>query len=379
MMLAVFVNTFGSGVFLPLSALYFTQVVGLSVGEVAFALGTASLAGMFSGLPLGRLADRVGPREVQIALVGGMGLGALGYLLVQSVWQLLVVVTFIRVLDRGVAAVAGALVAGSTVGPQRAQARAYLRVMLNLGMSLGAGLAILALQIGTPTAFRAVIVFDAATYFATALLYLRIPRVPPTRERREKHWGTLRDRRYLAFTAGMSVLTINNAVLTIGLPLWVADHLEVPHGLIGLAFLVNTVGVVLLLVPVSSRVNSISSAGRALRVAGVAMFLACALFAVAHGRPVWLASTLVLVGVLGHLAGELYASSAQFYLGFELADDTAQGEYQGLMSTGSSLAAAAGPATMAVLPLALGGVGWLVLGLVFVAAALGTAAVAKTA
>src|SRR3954469_2906974 len=68
--LVTLVNTTGNGVFFTLSALYFTRIVGLSVAEVGLGLGIAAFAGLLAGVPVGHLADRRGPREVMVVLLG---------------------------------------------------------------------------------------------------------------------------------------------------------------------------------------------------------------------------------------------------------------------------------------------------------------------
>src|SRR3569833_4511588 len=66
--LAPFVNTFGSGMFMTSSALFFTQVVGLTLSSYTPGLFASSLAGLVVGLFAGRLAEQVGAREPQIAV-----------------------------------------------------------------------------------------------------------------------------------------------------------------------------------------------------------------------------------------------------------------------------------------------------------------------
>jgi MFS family permease len=379
MMLAIFINTLGSGAFLPISVIYFTTVAGIGVGKVTVALAIASFAGMFSGLPLGRLADRLGAREVQVAQVAAMGLVSVAYIFVATWWQLLVVATVLRVLDRGVAAVGGALIARTTAGADRTQARAFLRVVLNLGLALGAGLSILVLQAHSATVFRVVIGADAASYVVTGLLYLRLAHIPPTPAREARSWGTLRDRRFLVFGGFVAVLAAHNAVLTIGIPLWIVRDLDAPAWLAGVAFLVNTVGVVALMVPVSGRVVGLTSAARAARTGGVLALLTCIALGAAHGRSLGFAVALTLVAVVLHLGGELTLSAMQFFLAFELADERAQGEYQGLVTTALGLGNAVAPLAIGFLPLRFGAPGWVVLGAILLTAGFGVSLLALRA
>ncbi|MEW2622941.1 hypothetical protein [Streptomyces sp. NPDC048106] len=56
----------GSGLFMISAALFFTCSVGLSVERVGLGMGIGALVGLLSGVPIGRLADRRGPREVYL-------------------------------------------------------------------------------------------------------------------------------------------------------------------------------------------------------------------------------------------------------------------------------------------------------------------------
>jgi MFS family permease len=78
------------------------------------------------------------------------------------------------------------------------------------------------------------------------------------------------------------------------------------------------------------------------------------------------AVALLLVGGVIHATGELMQAAAQFCLGQELAAAHAQGQYQGLASTGFSLSAMLAPTVITLLPIMLGPPGWWLLGAIFV-------------
>ena len=369
--LAVLVNSLGSGVFLPVSTIYFTRVIGLSVTQIALGLAIAGVAGLFSGVVLGHMADRWGRREAQVVLISAMGVITLGYVWATTMWQFVLIATASQLLDRGVAAVGAALVAGTMQGPARVRARAHMRVAMYVGMAAGSGLAALALQLDTPAAYRAAIVADALTYMAAAAIYLRLPHVPPAFSRTASGpWLALRDRGYLALTAVLSVLTMNRAVLTIALPLWIVQHTQAPRTMVSLLFTLNAVGCVLLQVAVARRTETTGQAVQGARIAGLGLLAACAVLGAAGGRSAAAAVALLLLGTVLLVVSELLVSSAQFCLGFQLAQEHAQGQYQGVLSTGMSLSAAIAPTLMALLPLQHGIAGWLVLGVLFLASAM---------
>jgi hypothetical protein len=85
-----------------------------------------------------------------------------------------------------------------------------------------------------------------------------------------------------------------------------------------------------------------------------------------------LAVALLVVASLVHVAGELAQASASFLLGFELPPEEAMGQYQGVWGMSFSISSFLAPTVLALLPLALGLLGWLLLGGILLAAALAT-------
>lgn len=67
--LATLANTVGNGMFYTVSAIYFTQSVGLSPAQVGLGLTVAGLCGLLAGVPAGHLGDVRGPRNILIALL----------------------------------------------------------------------------------------------------------------------------------------------------------------------------------------------------------------------------------------------------------------------------------------------------------------------
>src|SRR4026207_1840733 len=53
----------GQGTFMTGSAVFFTQIVGLSAAQVGVALPTAATAGFAAGWPAGKVVDRFGPKR----------------------------------------------------------------------------------------------------------------------------------------------------------------------------------------------------------------------------------------------------------------------------------------------------------------------------
>src|SRR3954454_21453003 len=57
-------SAFGDGVFLTGSAVFFTQIVGLSAAQVGLGLSIAGVATFTLAVPLGKLSDKHGAKRV---------------------------------------------------------------------------------------------------------------------------------------------------------------------------------------------------------------------------------------------------------------------------------------------------------------------------
>jgi MFS family permease len=81
--------------------------------------------------------------------------------------------------------------------------------------------------------------------------------------------------------------------------------------------------------------------------------------------PGWVAPALAVLAVCIHSVGDAWESSGGFALGFGLAPDHAQGQYQGLFGIGFDAGQALAPVILTGAVLALGHGGWLLLGAFF--------------
>lgn len=364
--LATLLSRVGNGLLMTVSVLYFTRIVGLSIAQVGLGLTIAGLFGLLSAVPMGHLADRRGPRTLFVVLSLMVCGVSLLYLLVNTFWQFLVVSVVLTVIDRGAGAVRAALIAAITQGAGRVAARAYLRAVTNIGIMAGAGIAIVALHFDTGTAYRLMFVLDAALSIVAAFVVLAVPRVAPQpRSDDGPVWIALRDRGYLAVAALNAAMSIQYAVLDVAIPLWVVDHTDAPRWTVALLLIINTVVVGLFQVRSSRGIADPMTAARATRTAGLLLMASMVLFAGASWGNAALAVGLLAVGALVQVIGELLQSSGSFLLGFDLAADHAQGQYQGVWNTSMSISTMVAPTVLALLPLGLGAPGWIILGVWF--------------
>ncbi|MFJ1538634.1 MFS transporter [Micromonospora chalcea] len=364
--LSTLVNTVGRGTWLTASALFLTRSVGLTVAQVGVALTLTALVSLVASTPMGYLADRLGPRGLQMgALLASAGCTA-ALVAVRSFTGFLAVGVLMALADAGTRGARGALIAGAVPPDQRVRTRAYLRAVTNVGISVGTVLAGLALAADTRGAYVTLILLDAATYVLAAAVLLRLPPVPPVpAPAHGPRLIALRDRPFLAFTVLDGLMSMHFSLINIALPLWIAGHTTAPNWLISVCLLVNTVVVILFQVRASRGTEDLTGAGRAARRAGVLLAVACALFAAGGGVPVAVAVPLLLAGALVHVVGELWHAAAGWGISFGLAPAHAHGQYQGAYGMGMQLGSMVAPVVVTTLAIGWGAPGWLVLGGVF--------------
>jgi hypothetical protein len=363
--LATFVNTFGSGIFLTVSALYFTQIVHLSTPLYAVGLFLGSMVGLLVGLVAGQVADRVGARETQMVVKLSGAVGMTCYLFVTDFWQFLAVSAIVGIATGAHGPCQSPLIRAYG-GENPVRFRAYQRSLTNLAIALGVLVAGVAIAIGTPFAYQVVLAVRAGAYVVCILALTRVPHLAPTsRGTVERRWMALRDVPYLAATTLNSLMSIHFVVPSLLLPLWIADQTAAPRSIVSVALILNTVIVVCLQVRASKGVDDAASAGTRMLWAGLAVAAGLTLLALAHGTSLLVATALVLVGVAVYTLGELWHAAAAMEYEYGLAAAHAQGQYSGVFALGQGLAQAVAPIVVGTVGLSHGVPGLLVLGLGF--------------
>jgi MFS family permease len=366
LVVATLVNTLGTGLWMASSALFLTRSVGLSITQTGVALTVTGLVCMVASAPMGYVADRRGARGVLVAGLVALAAGTAALALVDSMWTFLLVAGPMAVADAAQRAAKGAVIAGAVPPDQRVHTRAYLRSVTNVGIAAGAGLAAVGLVLDTRPAYLAMIFADALTYLIAAAVLSRLAPVP--RAPRRAHGPrliALRDRPFLAFVALDGLLSTHFGLFEVALPLWIAHRTDAPRWMISVVFLINTTVVILLQVRAARGTDEPRGAARAARRAGLALFAACALYALT--APAHDAATIALLvaGALTHVAAELWHAASGWGISFGLAPPDAHGQYQGAYSLGLQLGQMLAPLVVTALALGWGGPGWIVLGAAF--------------
>jgi hypothetical protein len=378
-------------VFLAVTVLYFSLVLGLTAVQISIVFAVAAAVGAGAGALGGQLSDVLSARRVHVVSVLLTGLFLAAYAFVGDFWSVLVIASLESAAFGGLHASQSAIIARAFDGSHRVQTRAILRTVTNIGIAVGAGLAAIALAIGTAEAYRIVIVCAAGLFALSSIWLIRLPasvdavrrdadgndtKLSRAQSRAHSPW---RDPRYLAMTLLNGVFGIQFAVQAMGVPLWVVQDTVAPEVTVSLLLVLNTLIVIALQVPLSKGTHELRRAGIVIAIAGGLMVVACASYAGAAGVILPLAVTLLVGGAIAGAFAEVLQQAGSWGLGCELADPVRAGAYQGVFGMGFSLAGVFAPFIVTATVLGLGVPGWVILAAMFVLAAAGMSAIAWTA
>lgn len=366
-MLAMVVDATGSGMYLPLSLLYFHHVTGLPIPQVGIIISAAALLGLMSNPIAGVLVDRYGARAV---VVGGYLLRAAGfaaYPMVHSPAPMFLVVTLVALGDVSFPPSIQSFVAEIAKGADRDKLLAVQRSLRNAGLGAGGLIAGAALGLGSEAAYQA-IVLTSGTAFLVAAALIRTIRISRTAgmsvaitPAREGYRLVLHNRPFLALTLGNMPTAFGYMVLAVSLPVYITQELGASSSLVGVLYAVNTVGIAALQIPVTRMLTSYRRT-RAAALGGAVFSLSFLSFAVLG---VVSTGTTLLVGVFAATAlftlGELLHGATASALVASAAPEATRGRHLAVYQLSWAIPTALAPAVLTAL-LALSATGmWLVL------------------
>jgi MFS family permease len=374
---ATFVTTFGSGLLVGSLPLYLTRIVHLSAARVGLGLTIAATVTLVTGVLAGQLADRRGPLEVVKFVLWLDAAAMLSFLFINNFLIFLIVATVHAVAGSSISTAEGALMR-RVAGEDAAGYRSSIHAITNLGISLGLIPGGIAIQAGTPTAYRVLIILDVLSFIGAWAVLRRLPRYEPLpKPPSTRSWIALRDKPYITFAFLAAAIQPQFYVLVLLLPLWVVDQTNAPRWSIPLALVGNTILIILFQVRVGGEVRTLRQGGNAWRNAGVFFLFSSSILAFAAGLPSWAALLMVVAAVTVHTFGEIMHTSGGFALGMGLPPAHAQGQYDGVGGVIGGLGGVLAPALLLGVILSHGKAGMLALGVFFLLPALLMPAVAR--
>src|SRR5262245_54003809 len=254
------VNAFGNGAAAPFMILYLHNVRGIPLPVAGLASAAASGCAVLATLIAGRTATRYGSK---ITMIGGLVCSTVAYAAYPAVRQPWHAVALGAIAGVGIGTwltMQSTLVAALTPPSLRHVAFAWQRVAANVGLGLGGFAGGLIVSSGRPQTFTTLFWFNAATFMVYGLVLVRIdePSAPrtvadPSRGYVEV-WADPVFTRFaiLNFTVVASAIALLNSLV----PVYARNEAQIDERSIGVLFLVNSLTIVALQLPIARRVEA---------------------------------------------------------------------------------------------------------------------------
>ena len=344
---ALAIDALGSGVWMPLSMLYFLHQTSLSLVQLGLAMTIANTV-VIPVVPLiGSLVDRVGPRSVmQIGNAGAAGAFVL-YPFAHSLVAVTVLVFFATATRQAFWGALGPMVTQITRPGERELWFGFLQAMRNAGYGVGGVLAAVALTIGSGAAFQSVVLANAASYVLAFVLMLgvaggRAVARDDSAVRARGWWVAFTDRGYRTLIVVIFCYAMTTMTLNVSMPVYFVDSLGLPGWVPGTVFVINTLMIGVGQGLVVRRMTG-HSRRRVLHVAVAFTAASFAMFYAADALSVTTGALLVLLAAVVYTVGEMTAVSIVSALSAEMPPPDQRGRYMAATQLAWSTSAAISP------------------------------------
>jgi MFS family permease len=349
---------------------YFTRVVGLSATELGVGFSIAAGCGLVAGVVIGRFADTTEARNITALLMALCGVFSMLLAFADSFMWFVLFSALSSIADRA-SNTTRAVVLSRIGGPDgRVRIRAYVRSLVNLGISVGTLLAGFVLAVDNPQFYRVVIIIDGFTTIFAAATFMKLPKFYPLKEAKDfRRTEAMRDKNFLLLAFTNAISAFHYHVVDIALPLWILNHTSAPIWVLSILMVMNTVAVVIFQVRYAAGAETVT--GAAVLARRGSYWLGIGVFSYSlstfFDNP-WLAAIVLMIASVVHVIGELNQAASAFGIAYGVAPDALQGQYQAVWSLGMGLGGLFAPIALTTLCLSFGVAGWAVLGsMLFVA------------
>jgi MFS family permease len=345
---AIAIDAIGSGVFMPVSMLYFLVTTDLSLVQIGAAISIASAASIPAGPLLGGVVDRFGAKQVLLVGNALQGLGFFAYLVTDSFAGLVLWTVVVAVGRTAFWGSYGNIVAIISRPGEREKWFGFLGALRNVGFAVGGLASGVAISIGTDAAYLSVVLVNAVSYVVAFVLLLAVPPTPASGHRAtEGAWRTvLRDRPYRLLWSVQLVYSMAMMVANFAMPVYIVTVLGLQGWVTGAVFTMNCV-----LVGFGQGLVVRAMTGhRRWRVLVLTNVVFAASFLVMLGASVLslvLATVVLLAGSVVYTAAELLGGPVLGALGAEAAPDHLRGRYLSLMQLAWTVSGTVAPVAFA--------------------------------
>lgn len=375
------VDALGTGLYLPLSLLYFLQVTDVSLAVIGTLVSVATALALPVPLLAGRMADRFGARPVVVAGQLVQALGFFLYLGVSGPVSLMIAVLVEGIGARMYWASIFTLIAemADAEGAGKPKEWWFARASMIRAAGMGAGgmLAGAAIAWESTHAYRALILANGISFAAAATVMLVLVRVRHTAhtaarphpegaedpgEQPSGYRALLRDKPYLRLILANTAFALCSTFLATSLPVYATEGLGVAGWLVGPLLAVNTVLLATAPALVSRFVRRRLNRVRAMAVSGGCWTLWCAGSVLALLVPPAALPVFLLLVLLCYTAAELIHEPASNSLAAGAAPLASRGSYLAAFQYSFTLGTVVSPALFTVLFSQNRALPWIVLG-----------------
>lgn len=375
----------GDGTFMTGSAVFFTQIVGLSAAQVGLGLTFAGIASFVAAYPMGRLVDRFGPKRCWAISAAGQAATFTVWPFIDSFAGYVAMAVAMEVIGSLGGAGHGAYTIDVLPPDERVRSRAYMYSALNVGFTLGSLLGGIALAFQSNDLLMVIPWFTSAVFLVNTVAITRLPnashdeRTPEERKVKPDGPGPLRNIGWMTSSFFLGVLWTHQVLLNLVIPLWLVQETDAPRVLLAFLFGTNTVMCILLPLAAARGIKDVATALRAIRISTVFLIGSCVITLYTHETIGWVTIALVWLGHITVTGAELFLSAASWSFEAELMDPDRRGEYQGAAELTGTLGRVWAPALYTFLALGWGELGWLVIAAIVSTAAVGLHVSARSA
>lgn len=347
---ALAIDALGSGIWMPLSMLYFLHQTSLSLVELGLAMTIANTVAIAVVPFLGSLVDRVGPKSVMQAGNAGAAAAFVLYPFAHSLVAVTALIFCATVTRQAFWSALGPMVTQITRPGERELWFGFLQAMRNAGYGVGGVVSAVALTIGSGAAFQSVVVANAASYvLAFGLMLgvagggrLKVADASGEGAQRGGWWVAFADRGYRSLIAVIFCYAMATMTLNVAMPVYFIDLLGLPGWIPGTVFVINTVmiGVGQGLVV---RAMTGSTRRRVLHAAVVFTAVSYAMFYAADALSVTTGIVVVLMAAFVYTLGEMTSGPIVSALSAETPPPDQRGRYMAATQLAWGAAAAVSP------------------------------------
>jgi MFS family permease len=353
LVVAFLLDALGTGLYLPFSLLYFQRIAGLALPAIGTTLTLATILTLPMNPITGALVDRFGAKPLVVASQLLQTTGFLGYLIVHNLPLLFSTAFLVTAGNRVFYAASTVLITEVAGRDERDRWYGFVGATQSVGLTAGGLLAGFVVALSGANGYRALILANILSFLLMAISlhwHKTAPRPRLHLEAAELHGYrvVLADRPFLVLVACNVIFALCSFLLSIGLPLYATETLNISTVGVGVLFAFSSL-LTICTQTLTVRLLESSRRTRSLVIASLFWVVGCVLFAIAPLLPhilllPYLFGTVALYTVAGLIAGPtstaLAAASGPSHL---------QGRYIALHQFSWGVAAAIAPSMFTLL------------------------------